>query len=143
MKKNKLPIFFIITGIILSACSKEISYKTYDDFTLSLANAGFTIEEESLENDFLSGERKQLKIDQGEMISVYIYESDHAMEQDASYISRDGFTYDKGGVATSISWVSYPYFFKKEDIIILYVGENEKIIDTLEEIAGPQFAGQV
>lgn len=47
----------------------------------------------------------------------------------------------KGNNATIIEWVSYPHFFKSENMIVLYVGENSEIVNALEELVGPQFAG--
>ena len=62
------------------------------------------------------------------------------MEEDASYIHEGGTSYN-GENAAEISWVSYPHFFKKDNIIVLYVGENLETINALEEIIGLQFAG--
>ena len=40
------------------------------------------------------------------------------------------------------SWVAPPHFYKAEKLIVLYVGESEAIIDILESVLGPQFAGR-
>ena len=64
------------------------------------------------------------------------------MEKDASYLSNDGFSYNNGKESIDIEWVSYPHFFKSENMIILYVGENSKIVEALEELVDPQFVGK-
>jgi len=62
-------------------------------------------------------------------------------EKDASCISDDGFRYDNGKKAVFVEWISVPHFFKSDNMIILYVGENSEIISVLEELVDPQFAG--
>ncbi|EHI99965.1 hypothetical protein CDLVIII_3403 [Clostridium sp. DL-VIII] len=41
----------------------------------------------------------------------------------------------------SVSWISYPHFYKKGNIIVQYIGKNEQIISNLKTILGEQFAG--
>jgi hypothetical protein len=50
----------------------------------------------------------------------------------------------EGGIIgyASISYVSDPHYFKKGNMIVQYVGENQKIINQLEKILGKQFAGR-
>lgn len=141
--KKIIIIPLVAITLLLFGCSKEISYETYDEFTLGLANGGYTIEEEDVGKSILSGQRKWLTANGDENMSVYIYESNDKMEKDSAYISKDGFSYDKGKEATEISWTSYPHFFKKDNMIVLYAGENVKIINLLKEIVGPQFAGEM
>lgn len=53
------------------------------------------------------------------------------MEEDASSVSHGGTSYDNGKDRMEITWVSYPHFFKSENMIVLYVGEELKIISSL------------
>ena len=76
-----------------------------------------------------------------EIISVYEYNSNEEMEMDAGYISTDGFGITSPNSGVQISWVSTPYWFKSDMIVVLYVGENNKIIDFLLETFGQPFAG--
>lgn len=141
MKRIKTVFVLIFLSVALVGCSKEISYDAYEELIASLKNIGYTIEEEDAENDFLAGERKWLTINDDENISVYLYESSDAMEKDASYISDGGTSYDNGKEAVMIDWASYPHFYKDENMIVLYVGVDSEIIQALEELLGPQFAG--
>jgi len=61
--------------------------------------------------------------------------------EDASYIDSGGSSYSNGKLSVNISWASFPHFFKNENIIVLYVGEDSSIIEALEDIMGEQFAG--
>jgi hypothetical protein len=123
--------------------STQISYDAYEELVRSLKNMGYIIEAEDVEESILLGQRKWLTIDGNENISVYLYESNDEMEKDASYLSDDGFSYNNGKNAMEIEWVSYPHFYKSENMIILYVGENLEIVQGLEELVGSQFAGKI
>lgn len=142
MKKLRQILLLIIIILVLSSCSKQISYNAYDKLIISLEGTGYTVEAKDAEESIYMGERKWLTVDETDNISVYIYESNEKMEKDASYISEDGFTYDNGKQATITDWVSYPHFYKSDNIIVLYVGDNSEINNALEEIIGPQFAGE-
>ncbi len=38
--------------------------------------------------------------------------------------------------------VAAPHFYKIDKLVVLYVGENERVINVLEELVGPQIAGR-
>ena len=60
------------------------------------------------------------------------------MENEASQVAPDG-----GSIGTSmVSWMDAPHFYKTGRIIALYVGSDQTILDLLEKVMGPQFAGQ-
>lgn len=117
------------------------SYNTYDMFIAELQNSGFTVDIQDESKDILAGERKWLTVNEKEHISIYIYQNVKKMEDDADCISIDGCSYEGFMRKVFISWVSYPHFYKMDNIIVLYVGEERRIIDTLEAICGEQFAG--
>lgn len=141
MKKIVLIILLIVTAIFLFACSKQISDTAYKDLITNFEKMDFSIAAEDVEKDILQGQRKWLTINGNENISVFLYESNEKMEEDASYVDKGGSSYNNGKNDVQISWVSLPHFFKKDNIIVLYVGENLEIINALEDLLGPQFAG--
>ena len=61
-----------------------------------------------------------------------------ALDAEAAQISPDGSTIG----TTMVSWVATPHFFRTETAIVLYVGENAKVIEALTSGLGPQFAGR-
>lgn len=142
MKKNILIFLLLITIVSLFGCSEEVSITEYEKLILNLEDISFSVVEEDVGEDILQGQRKWLTINDEENISVYLYKNSEKMEEDASYIHEGGTSYTNGIKNVEISWVSYPHFFKKGNIIVLYVGENQEIINTLEEIIGLQFAGK-
>jgi len=74
----------------------------------------------------------------GEDVQVFQYADAAAVEAEAAPIARDGMT-----VGTKkIFWVGAPHFFKKEKLLVLYVGDNPKVLKALAALLGRQFAGQ-
>lgn len=113
----------------------------FDKMITQLESKGLTVEIKDESKSILAGERKWLTINQTENISIYFYESNEKMEEDAGHVSVDGCSYDKWNKKVEISWASYPHFYKAENVIALYVGEDIEIIKNLEQIFGSQFAG--
>jgi hypothetical protein len=141
VRKIVLILMLFITVLSIFGCSKQISDTAYNDLITNLEKKDFNVIAEDVEENILQGQRKWLTINENENISVYLYESSEKMEKDASRIDKEGFGYTNGNTETQISWVSYPHFFKKDNIIVLYVGEDLEIINALKEIVGLQFAG--
>ena len=76
-----------------------------------------------------------------EHISVLAYDDEGQAEKEAHYISSDGCTYTKETMIVNISWAATPHFYRAARIIVLYIGDTPEIIDKLEDLLGPQFAG--
>lgn len=100
--------------------------------------AGIKVQAEGkVEQPFFSVAGRVIKVD-GEEVQVFQYSSAGAMEEQAAKISRDGMT-----VGTSkIHWLGPPHFFKKEKLLVLYLGDEGKTLKALEAALGRQFAGQ-
>lgn len=141
MKKNASILLLIALTFILLACRKDIPEAAYMDFITQLEEMNFSVNAEVTDKDILQGERRWLTVNETEHITVYLYDSGSSMEKDASNIDEGGTGYHNGNDSVEISWVSYPHFYKTDNIIILYVGEDETIIHALEDILGDQFAG--
>jgi len=89
------------------------------------------------EQPFFSVTGNMIKV-HGEDVQVFQYANVAAAQAEAAPISRDGMS-----VGTrKIFWVGAPHFFKKEKLLVLYVGDNAKVLKTLEAVLGEQFAGQ-
>ncbi len=58
-----------------------------------------------------------------------------AARDDAATIGPDGSTR-----TMQISWTGTPHFFRKERVIVIYVGEDQAVLDHLAEALGPPFA---
>ena len=71
-------------------------------------------------------------------VHVFEYATVSAADAEAARVSADGSTVG----ATQISWVSTPHFFRGNRLIVLYVGTDDRIIQMLASLLGPQFAGR-
>lgn len=70
-------------------------------------------------------------------LQLYSYESAAQAEADAAQIGPDG-----SPATMMIDWLAPPHFFRAERLIVLYVGDNEQMLDLLTQVLGPQFAGR-
>jgi hypothetical protein len=104
----------------------------------ALRAAGATVElGEPVEQPFFSVGGDILKVN-GVDVQVFEYNSMEAMDADAAQVSDDG-----GSTGTStITWVATPHFYKAGRILVLYVGDDQAILELLEGALGPQFAGR-
>ena len=74
----------------------------------------------------------------GEDVQVFQYADAAAADAEAAPISRNGMA-----VGTrKIFWVGPPHFFKQGKLLVLYVGNDDKVLKVLEAVLGRQFAGQ-
>jgi len=128
------PGYNIMTGaaIIYSLidfgfCYIEIDRSTIGESFLSVSQKPIYIGDEHLNYEPVNDEL----LEQFEIITIYQYFSIEAMETDASYIDKSGFSINPPGKGINISWVSYPHWFKSGLVIVQYTGENQRILDFL------------
>jgi hypothetical protein len=57
-------------------------------------------------------------------------------DADASRISASGTPIGQ----SQIAWMNTPHFYKRDRLIVLYVGQSEDVIKPLEAVLGPPFA---
>ena len=74
----------------------------------------------------------------GENVQVFVYANESAAEAEAKLVSPTG-----GSVGTNMmSWMAPPHFYRKGELIALYVGREQAVVDALAAVLGPQFAGR-
>ncbi|MDQ3803178.1 MAG: hypothetical protein M3416_04915 [Acidobacteriota bacterium] len=112
--------------------------KDLDTLAEALKAQGLNVERAGdVSQPFFSVEGHALNVD-GENVQVFQYRTAGAAEKEAGQVSPDG-----SSVGASImSWVGTPHFFKREKIIVLYVGDNPRVLDALRAALGVQFAGR-
>lgn len=138
----RLILLFLI-GAALIGCSKEPkspSTFSIEDFKKAIGEEGYSFEIQDAEDDFLQTTRKRMIIQDIE-IDMYLFNSDKDMEKEAAYIDDSGCGYNNGSIILKVSWISTPHFYKKGSLIVQYVGEDQNMISSLEEILDQQFAG--
>jgi hypothetical protein len=92
---------------------------------------------EPVDQPFFSVQGQTLKVN-GQDVQVFVYDTAEAMETEASQIAADAST-----IGTSMpTWVDAPHFYKMGRLLVLYVGQDQTILEQLNRVFGPQFAGQ-
>jgi hypothetical protein len=85
---------------------------------------------------FFSVEGRALTVN-GENVQVFQYRTAEIAAKEAGQVSPDG-----SGTGTSmVTWVGTPHFFRGGRLIVLYVGDNPKVLEGLRAALGAQFAG--
>lgn len=120
--------------------SNEYRNNAFEQLVSEIKSKGYEVEVMNASKDFLSGTRKRI-LTNNEAIDVYLYRSSFTMERDAKGITPNGFGYDGLLKALRVSWVGEPHFYKKDNIIVQYIGSNKRVIYDLRDILGEQFAG--
>lgn len=68
---------------------------------------------------------------------MFSYDSPAAAQADADLVDPTG-----SPVGTSmVSWIAPQHFYLRDSLLVLYVGSSRPVIDLLETVLGPQFAG--
>jgi hypothetical protein len=134
-------IYTFVLLLALSACGGQGSQQAYQAFISQLRAKGATVIEVGSGGQLpLSGTGYRMKVN-GEQVEVYTYGSAEDANTDAARISSDGTTIT-GGTVINYDWVAPPHFYKQDRLIVFYDGSNDEIIQLLQEVLGPQFAGE-
>lgn len=112
--------------------------RDYVSLVDALRAAGATVEPVGeVTQPFFAVSGWMIRVNDGD-VQVFEYEDEVAAEADATRVSPDGSAIG----TTSILWVGSPHFFRTGRLIALYVGDEPNVLDLLQSVLGPQFAGQ-
>jgi hypothetical protein len=90
-----------------------------------------------VDQPFFSITGRMIKV-HGEDVQVFQYANAAAADVESAPISGDG----RAIGTRKIRWIGSPHFFKREKLLVLYVGDNGKVLGSLEAVLGRQFAGE-
>ena len=118
--------------------SKPVAVEDFASLVDALSADGATVEQGiPIEQIFFTVPGQIVKVN-GADVQVFEYETAEAMEADTVQVSDDG-----GSIGTSmVTWVATPHFYKAGLILVLYIGDDQAILDLLEGALGPRFAGR-
>ena len=147
-KRSILGILLLMGLLLVSGCTKSKPQLTEDNekdlanMITYLEDQGYESSVEEADSDIFPGIRMRIKIE-SEVLEVYLYKNPTVLEEVASGIGKDGSSYQNKSKTKviEISWVSEPHFFKRNTMMVQYIGENENILKLLTAYLGPQFAG--
>jgi hypothetical protein len=146
MKRYSVSLLLALLAYILSGCGNGATpsptgapvVEDQASLLVALQAAGATAEvADTIIQDFFTPEGSIIKVN-GQDVQVFEYESAEAMEAEAAQVAPDG-----GSVGTAMMmWMDAPHFYKTGRILVLYVGSDTTVPGLLENVIGPQFAGQ-
>src|SRR3989344_8364617 len=126
-----LAIVFIIIGLFFvigiqqpSSGQKKVETTDFMSLVDNLRKSGATVElDGDVDQPFLGPLGSVIYVNDEE-VQVYEYESKEEAEADAVEIPADGSDFD----TTIIEWYSDPHFYKKEKMIVFYIGKDEQVL---------------
>jgi hypothetical protein len=131
----------LLAAVLLGACAGDPTRSDefgYDELLANLRARCLRVEEAgSVSQPFFSRPGRVLRVE-GEDIQVFEYDTPSAASADAARVSADGGTVG----TTHIDWIAPPHFFRRDRVIVLYVGQGAAVRAALESALGPQFAGR-
>lgn len=106
-------------------------------FREAMVKIGATVGEEGeVEQPFFSVPGQVITVNE-ESVQVFEYDDAAQAESEAAQVAPDG-----SSVGTSmVSWIGPPHFYQTDRIIVIYIGDNQSVIELLESVLGAQFAG--
>ena len=129
-------LFCVSVPIIVFIIFKS-NYDT-KSFIDDMKHLGYGVEQmNTTEGHELNSSQTILIIGNAE-ISVYEYKDVNSLKKAVSWVNGTGDITGKG----AITWVSYPHFYKKNKIIVIYYGNDYKINSDLKKIMGKPFSGE-
>lgn len=137
--KRKLIIAFaaLNMSIMVVGCSSKGNIIDLGELKRDLKNNSYYEFNYSNQKDMLGGSKKIISIG-NEKITVYTYDSPSSMEKDAAIISKDGNIVGN----SMVEWTSKPHFYKNENSIVQYIGDDRQVFEALNKALRSQFAGQ-
>jgi len=109
----------------------------YDTFAERLLDSGASVQHlGNVNQPFLSGQGRIMRVN-GEDLQVFEYASRGLAEDDIRIVSPDGCCFG----TTNISWLGSPHIYQKDQLIVIYIGDNSSMRNILENMMGSQFAG--
>ncbi len=117
-----------------TAVTHDGPVQDYSSLVDSLRAGGATVEPAGqVSQPFLSVQGQLISLNT-EVVQVYEYPDATTPDGDATSISS-------GAIESVIDWVATPHFFRTGRLLVLYVGDSTAVINALEAVLGPQFAG--
>ncbi len=111
---------------------------SYDGLAAALRENGSTVDSVGpISQPFFAPEGRVIRVD-GHEVQVFEFTIEQDAQSAAETISPDGSTVG----TSSILWVEAPHFYKSGKLIVLYVGEEDAVVDVLEIVLGAQIAGR-
>ncbi|HEX6290025.1 MAG TPA: hypothetical protein VFZ66_12585 [Herpetosiphonaceae bacterium] len=109
----------------------------------NLRAKGFMVEPVSeVEQPFLGVKGTTLRISGGELKQAAEVQSYEYTSADAATTDVEQLGPDANPQGMMIEWKGTPHVFQKEQLVVIYVGDDQAMVQTLTDLVGPQVAGK-
>ena len=104
----------------------------------SLRTAGLAVQDAGkVEQPFFAVPAQVYQVE-GRDLQVYEFATPADAERAATQVAPTG-----SPIGTSmVTWMAPPHFFRKDRLIVNYIGTSDKVLSELQRLLGPQFAGR-
>ena len=140
-------MLFLIVGCTTSQSNNcRVSGKgdgsSTQELVSQLRNLGIDVEfdGQAYQSEIFGIDAQILAID-GKTIQVFEYATIKDKQRIRAQISPDGYEISGCSHSHIVDWLDKPHFYEKDNLLILYVGSDPLILETLQNVIGPQFAG--
>ena len=131
-----LPLLCILFANEVKSSGQPLT--DYSSLINTLRSAGVVVKPgDEIVQPFFSVRGRVINV-AGEDVQVFEYVRLEEADAQAAVVSPNGTTVG----STTVYWDASPHFYKKEKLVVLYVGDNTKLLKVLADALGPQFAGQ-
>lgn len=129
---------FLILGALVCSNAFPSEQMDYASLLANLRAAGVRATSAGkVVQPFFSVNGRTIRVN-GEEVQVFQHRDAARADAQAALISRDGSTIG----TTKVHWLGPPHFYKRERLLVLYIGGNGQVVRALEAALGRQFAGK-
>jgi hypothetical protein len=139
----QIVLLLSLAALLLAACQPQTPAPVPQTggldtprLVLRLRSAGAAVEEAGELEEGVFGKARLLRVN-GEDLQVYEFASEAEQQAAAAAISANGYTIG----TSSYFWISQPYFYAHDRLVVLYLGVDEAAIDLLAEALGRPLTG--
>ncbi len=136
---HKWMFSMMVLALVLAACSAAGAEKQDRAAQLvdALQQAGARVQKvDSIEQPFFSVAGQVWRVN-GHEIQLFAYANSAAADAEATLVAPGG-----GSIGPNmVTWMATPHFYRQDELLVLYVGDDAATLSLLEAVLGPQFAG--
>lgn len=133
----------LCAGVAVASCAtaptQPTELRTVDALVGSLERQGATVAKAERfpqsSHSYFSVAGEGLVVN-GAGVTVFAYPSEDRAAADAAKVSPTGSPIGQ----TQISWMDTPHFYRRDQLLVLYVGHSADLLKVLEAVLGPPFA---
>lgn len=112
-----------------------------EDVAAALRQRGISLQARDSASSGVLGVTPAVYRTAGGELEVFRFSSSRAARTAAARVRPDGYTIVTDGKSLAVDWAEPPHWFRSGDEVVLYLGTSPRLLEALDAIAGPQFAG--